>query len=169
MSQIKKCYKVTVVLTYWEASGEVSELSYKSLLFISSKRSYCMLLKLSTESKNLVSTFESGGCGWKEEDWEGWLSLRYKRGKGLPRQHFKCFPLSVSTMSRSIAYCRKLNLCIWHLRHLKNQFLSLLKLNSVPHRCLAHPKSKGRHCQGQNHKSQPKRALFPLLTWCRQI
>ena len=41
MSQITKCYKVTVVLTYWEASGEVSELSYKSLLFSSSKRSYC--------------------------------------------------------------------------------------------------------------------------------
>ena len=43
MSQITKCYKVTVVLTYWEASGEVSELSYKSLLFISSKRSYCRM------------------------------------------------------------------------------------------------------------------------------
>ena len=45
MSQITKCYKVTVVLTYWEASGEVSELSYTSLLFISSKRSYCMTTK----------------------------------------------------------------------------------------------------------------------------
>ena len=41
MYQKRKCYKVTVVLTYWEASGEVSELSYTSLLFISSKRSYC--------------------------------------------------------------------------------------------------------------------------------
>ena len=44
MSQITKCYKVTVGLSYWEASGEVSELSYKSLLFISSKRSYCSSL-----------------------------------------------------------------------------------------------------------------------------
>ena len=35
MSQISKCPKVTVVLTYWEASGEVSELSY-NLLFDSS-------------------------------------------------------------------------------------------------------------------------------------
>ena len=43
MSRITKCYKVTVVLTYWEVSGEVSELSYKSLLFISSKRSYCSI------------------------------------------------------------------------------------------------------------------------------
>ena len=41
MSQISKCYKVTVVLSYWEASGEVWELSYKSILFDSSKWSYC--------------------------------------------------------------------------------------------------------------------------------
>ena len=43
MSQITICYKVTVILTYWGASGEVSELSYKSLLSISSKRSYCSM------------------------------------------------------------------------------------------------------------------------------
>ena len=43
MSQISKCPKVTVVLTYWEASGDVSELRYKSLLCFSSKRSYCSL------------------------------------------------------------------------------------------------------------------------------
>ena len=42
MSQISKCPKVTVVLTYWEASGDVSELRYKSLLCFSSKRSYCI-------------------------------------------------------------------------------------------------------------------------------
>ena len=41
MSQISKCPKVTVVLTYWEASGDVSDLRYKSLLCFSSKRSYC--------------------------------------------------------------------------------------------------------------------------------
>ena len=41
MSYISKCPRVTVVLSYWEASGEVSKLSYKSLLFDSSKRSYC--------------------------------------------------------------------------------------------------------------------------------
>ena len=44
MSQISKCPNVTVVLTYLEASGEVSELRYKSLLYCSSKRSYCRRL-----------------------------------------------------------------------------------------------------------------------------
>ena len=43
MSQISKCPNVTVVLTYWEPSGEVSELRYKSLLYCSSKRSYCIM------------------------------------------------------------------------------------------------------------------------------
>ena len=42
MSQISKCPKVTVVLTYWEASVEVSELSYKSLLYSTSVGSYCI-------------------------------------------------------------------------------------------------------------------------------
>ena len=42
MSHISKCPKVTDVLSYWEASGEVSELSYKSLLYFSSNGSYCM-------------------------------------------------------------------------------------------------------------------------------
>ena len=41
MSQITKCPNVTVVLTYWEASVEVSELSYKSLLYSISVGSYC--------------------------------------------------------------------------------------------------------------------------------
>ena len=44
MSQISKCPKVTVILSYWEASGEVSKLRYKSLLYFSSKRSYCSRL-----------------------------------------------------------------------------------------------------------------------------
>ena len=38
MSQISKCPRVTVVLIYWEASGEVSKLRYKSLLYFSSKQ-----------------------------------------------------------------------------------------------------------------------------------
>ena len=50
MSQITKCYKVTVVLTYWEASVEVLELSYTSLLFISSKWSYCTWLLITSSS-----------------------------------------------------------------------------------------------------------------------
>ena len=33
MSQISKCPKLTVLLTYWEALGDVLELSYKSLLY----------------------------------------------------------------------------------------------------------------------------------------
>ena len=41
MSQISKCPKVIHVLTYWDASVEVSEPSYKSLLYFSSNGSYC--------------------------------------------------------------------------------------------------------------------------------
>ena len=41
MTQISKCPKVSVVLTYWEALGDVSGLSYKSLLYFSSNGSYC--------------------------------------------------------------------------------------------------------------------------------
>ena len=41
MSQISKCPTLRVVLGYWEALGEVSELRYKNLLYSSSKRSYC--------------------------------------------------------------------------------------------------------------------------------
>ena len=55
MSQISKCPNVTVVLTYWEASGEVSELSYKSLLYSISVGSYCIKLMYSAHAK-LVST-----------------------------------------------------------------------------------------------------------------
>ena len=44
MSQISKCPKVTVILSYWEASGEVSKLRYESLLYSSSKRSYCIAI-----------------------------------------------------------------------------------------------------------------------------
>ena len=40
MSQISKCPKVMVVLTYWEAIGEVLGLSYKSLLYSTSVGSY---------------------------------------------------------------------------------------------------------------------------------
>ena len=43
MSQISKCPKLRVVLGYWEALGEVSELRYKNLLYSSSQRSYCIL------------------------------------------------------------------------------------------------------------------------------
>ena len=41
MSQLSKCPKVADVLSYWEALGEVSEPSYKSLLYFSSIGSYC--------------------------------------------------------------------------------------------------------------------------------
>ena len=43
MSQISKCPIAVVVLTYWEALGEVSEPSYKSLLYSTSVGSYCTL------------------------------------------------------------------------------------------------------------------------------
>ena len=45
MSQISKCPNVTVVLTYWEPSGEISELRYKSLLYFSFKWSYCSYVR----------------------------------------------------------------------------------------------------------------------------
>ena len=54
MSQISKCPKVTVVLTYWEASGDVSELRYKSLLSFSSKRSYCTRKKEHASRKSSI-------------------------------------------------------------------------------------------------------------------
>ena len=41
MSQISKCPTLRVVLGYWEALGEVSEMRYNNLLYSSSKRSYC--------------------------------------------------------------------------------------------------------------------------------
>ena len=43
---ISKCYGDMVILTYWEASGEVSELCYKSLLYSSSKWYSCSALWL---------------------------------------------------------------------------------------------------------------------------
>ena len=43
MSHISKCPKVTDVLSYWEASGEVSEQSYKSFLYFSFIGSYCSI------------------------------------------------------------------------------------------------------------------------------
>ena len=53
MSQISKC--PTVVLTYWEASGKVSELGYKSLLYSTSVGSYCILPKKNCGPGNLSS------------------------------------------------------------------------------------------------------------------
>ena len=44
MSQISKCPTLRVVLGYWEALGEVSEMRYNNLLYCSSKRSYCTIL-----------------------------------------------------------------------------------------------------------------------------
>ena len=49
MSQISKCPKITVVLSYWEALREVSELSYKSLLYSTSVGSYCSIKTIRTE------------------------------------------------------------------------------------------------------------------------
>ena len=60
MSQISKCPNVTVVLTYWEASGEVSEPSYKSLLYSISVGSYCSFIILSgTRSWDLIKEIKS--------------------------------------------------------------------------------------------------------------
>ena len=56
MSQISKCPKLRVVLGYWEALGEVSELRYKNLLYSSSKRSYCSTIPLNI-SINIAEEF----------------------------------------------------------------------------------------------------------------
>ena len=55
MSQISKCPNVTVVLTYWEASRDVSELSYKSLLYSTSVGSYCRGVSKGTECDRLTA------------------------------------------------------------------------------------------------------------------
>ena len=57
MSQISKCPKLRVVSGYWEALGEVSELRYKNLLYISSKRSYCNISDNSMINATLSSMF----------------------------------------------------------------------------------------------------------------
>ena len=44
ISKISKCPKVTVILSYWEASGEVSKPRYKSLLYFSSNGLYCITI-----------------------------------------------------------------------------------------------------------------------------
>ena len=62
MSQISKCPKVTVLLTYWEALGEVSEPSYKSLLYSTSVGSYC-------NERNTVKIMRE--MQW----WPRWLAL----------------------------------------------------------------------------------------------
>ena len=58
MSQISKCPKVTVVLTYWEASVEVSELSFKILLYSTSVGSYCTTADATTAAA--TTTVASG-------------------------------------------------------------------------------------------------------------
>ena len=59
MLQISKCPNMRVVLTYWEALRDVSELSYKSLLYFSSNGSYCInidtLLMIDADKRNLIS------------------------------------------------------------------------------------------------------------------
>ena len=45
MSQILKCPNMRVVLSYWEALIEGSELRYESLLYFSSNGSYCIPLR----------------------------------------------------------------------------------------------------------------------------
>ena len=44
MLQISKCPNMRVVLTYWEALRDVSELSFKSLLYFSSNGLYCITI-----------------------------------------------------------------------------------------------------------------------------
>ena len=90
MSQITKCYKVTVVLTYWEASGEVSEQSYNSLLIISFKRSYCSCstLPLSKITNNLPDVKSK----WKIMKSNGRIQAGFICQKILNHCRLKCWP-----------------------------------------------------------------------------
>ena len=64
MSQISKCPKLRVVLGYWEALGEVSELRYKNLLYISSKRSYCRSFELYSDSRKMIVDMHDERHSW---------------------------------------------------------------------------------------------------------
>ena len=66
MSQISKCPKLRVVLGYWEALGEVSELRYKNLLYSSSKRSYCIVVTSARDGSTYYAT-EAGKCSHYEQ------------------------------------------------------------------------------------------------------
>ena len=61
MSQISKCPRVTVILSYWEASREVPKLRYNSLLYFSSKRSYCTTQHLSVNWPLVLSGLAGHG------------------------------------------------------------------------------------------------------------
>ena len=79
MSQISKCPNVTVILTWWEALVEVSELSYKSLLYSTSIGSYC-------SSQFQISTFTVGVCSglWTMGYFLKGMTNRLTARKGWP-------------------------------------------------------------------------------------
>ena len=67
MSQISKCPKLRVVLGYWEALGEVSEMRYNNLLYSSSKRSYCSWNPPITY--NSLNNIDFAMKRWMKPDW----------------------------------------------------------------------------------------------------
>ena len=81
MSQMSKCPKVTVILSYWEASEEVSKLRYKSLLYCASVGSYCSIGE-GRECEELVYVLVFRG---REEEgaelWARWLLLHSTASK----------------------------------------------------------------------------------------
>ena len=64
MSQISKCPKLRVVLGYWEALGEVSEMRYNNLLYSSSKRSYCSRFPPKWEKSQFRKKSKPNEIGW---------------------------------------------------------------------------------------------------------
>ena len=71
-----------VVLTYWEASGEVSELSYKSLLYSTSVGSYC------TTSRSYAGSIQCN-CMWPNGYWkERWREGGWQRATTVVREHW---------------------------------------------------------------------------------
>ena len=108
MSQIPKCYKVTVVLSYWEALGEVSQLSYKSLLFISSKRSYCSSHVLKLLKLNLITSSTTGlkMTGMKQLKIP-WIERGWTCGQVV--SYFDCFPWILHFWQLSCIIGR----CVW--------------------------------------------------------
>ena len=118
MSQISKCPTLRVVLGYWEALGEVSEMRYNNLLYCSSKRSYCskmtyihvqiIRIRIKTipperrssvihgqPQRNLIETMK--------KYWEGWKKSRMLKLTTLNHWCFQNLVLSMSVMTQNMA------------------------------------------------------------------
>ena len=119
MSQISKCPRVTVILSYWEASGEVSKLRYKSLLYCVSVGSYC---RIGLSGKDQEFDFFDWTAGqlssWSGDAWDAGIlfSIQHKTVKpphttshwiGKPALHCMSLFLPLSTKLQDLMHCGK--------------------------------------------------------------